>query len=78
MERKKVQKTFDYRRGKTGGENLADERIWEDTEFSKYVYEKEGDFKIHAGQHSLNYEETDEYVVYYLTFFDNNYGKPNS
>ena len=57
---------------------LADERIWEDTEFSKYVYEKEGDFKIHAGQHSLNYEETDEDRVYYLTFFDNNYGKANS
>ena len=57
---------------------LADERIWEDTEFSKYVYEKEGDFKIHAGQHSLNYEETDEEGVYYLTFFDNNYGKANS
>lgn len=57
---------------------LADERIWEDTEFSKYVYEKEGDFKIHAGQHSLNYEETDEDGVYYLTFFDNNYGKANS
>lgn len=57
---------------------LADERIWKDTEFSKYVYEKEGDFKIHAGQHSLNYEETDEDGVYYLTFFDNNYGKANS
>ena len=57
---------------------LADERIWEDTEFSKYVYEKEGDFKIHAGQHSLNYEETGEDGVYYLTFFDNNYGKANS
>ena len=57
---------------------LADERIWEDTEFSKYVYEKEGDFKIHAGQHSLNYEDTDEEGVYYLTFFDNNYGKANS
>ena len=55
---------------------LADERIWEDTEFSKY--EKEGDFKIHAGQHSLNYEETDEEGVYYLRFFDNNYGKANS
>ena len=57
---------------------LADERIWEDTDFSSYVYEKEGDFKIHAGQHSLNYEETDEDGVYYLTFFDNNYGKANS
>ena len=57
---------------------LADESVWEDTEFSKYVYEKDGDFKIHAGQHCLNYEETDEDGVYYLTFFDNNYGKSNS
>lgn len=57
---------------------LADEGIWEDTEFSDYVYEKDGDFKIQAGQHSLNYEETDEDGVYYLTFFDNNYGKSNS
>lgn len=57
---------------------LSDDTIWEGTEFSKYVYEKEGDFKIQAGQHSLNYEESDEDGVYYLTFFDNNYGKSNS
>ena len=57
---------------------LADKKIWEDTEFSDYVYEKVGDFKIQAGQHSLNYESTDEDGVYYITFFDNNYGKANS
>lgn len=57
---------------------LSDDTIWEDTEFSDYVYEKDGDFKIHAGQHSLNYKESDEDGVYYLTFFDNNYGKSNS
>lgn len=57
---------------------LADERIWENTEFSEYVYEKKGDFKIHAGQHSLNYQETEEEGVYYLTFFDNNYGVSKS
>ena len=57
---------------------LADKKIWEDTDFSSYVYDKKGDFKIQAGQHSLNYEATDEDGVYYLTFFDNNYGKANS
>lgn len=57
---------------------LADKKIWEDTEFEGYVYDKNGDFKIQAGQHCLNYEATDEEGVYYLTFFDNNYGKSNS
>lgn len=57
---------------------LADKEIWKDTEFSKYVYDQKGDFTINAGQHCLNYEPTDEDGVYYITFFDNNYGKSNS
>lgn len=57
---------------------LSNDEFWKDTEFSDYVYEQKGDFKIHAGQHSLNYEETDEDGVYYITFFDNNYGKSAS
>ena len=57
---------------------LADKKILEDTEFEGYVYDKNGDFKIQAGQHSLNYKATEEDGVYYLTFFDNNYGKSNS
>ena len=57
---------------------LSDKKIWEDTEFSKYVYDKKGDFEIQAGQHSLNYEGTSTDGVYYITFFDNNYGKSNS
>ena len=57
---------------------LSDKKIWEDTKFSKYVYDKKGDFKIQAGQHSLNYEGTSTDGVYYITFFDNNYGKSNS
>ena len=57
---------------------LSNDKFWKDTEFSEYVYEQKGDFKIHAGQHSLNYKETDEEGVYYITFFDNNYGKSNS
>ena len=57
---------------------LSNDQFWKDTEFSDYVYEQKGDFKIHAGQHSLNYEESDEDGVYYITFFDNNYGKSAS
>lgn len=57
---------------------ISDEKIWENTEFSDYVFTKVGDFKIHAGQHSLNYIEGEEEGVYYIAFFDNNYGKANS
>lgn len=57
---------------------LADSSFWENTEFNSYVYKKIGDFKIHAGQHSLNYQKAEEDGIYYLTFFDNNYGKSNS
>lgn len=57
---------------------LADKKIWEDTEFADYVYEKIGNFKIHAGQHSVRYSSTKEEKVYYLTFYNNNYGKANS
>ena len=57
---------------------ISDKSIWENTDFSEYVYEKVGDFKIHAGQHSVRYTKTDDEKIYYLTFFDNNYGKANS
>lgn len=57
---------------------LSAEEIWEDTDFEDYVYDQKGDFKIHAGQHSVRYTPTSDSKVYYLTFFDNNYGKANS
>ena len=57
---------------------ISDEDIWEDTDFEDYVYEKVGDFKIHAGQHSVRYTPTDDEDIYYLTFFNNNYGKATS
>lgn len=57
---------------------LSAEEIWEDTEFEDYVYEKVGDFKIHAGQHKVTYTEGEDDEVYYLTFFNNNYGKAAS
>ena len=34
---------------------LSDKKIWENTDFKDYVYDKIGDFKIHAGQHSVRY-----------------------
>lgn len=57
---------------------LADKSIWEKTEFKKYVYDKIGDFKIHAGQHSVRYIKGEDEGIYYLKFFNNNYGKMNS
>lgn len=57
---------------------ISDEDLWKDTEFADYIYEKVGDFKIHAGQHSVRYTPTSDTKIYYLTFFDNNYGKANS
>lgn len=57
---------------------LADEYLWEDTKFTNYIYDKKGDFLIHAGQHSLNYVPTDDEKIYYIHFYNNNYGKANS
>lgn len=57
---------------------LSDKKIWENTDFKDYVYDKIGDFKIHAGQHSVRYQESDDSNIYYLTFYNNNYGKANS
>lgn len=57
---------------------LSDKKIWENTDFKDYVYDKIGDFKIHAGQHSVRYQKSDDSNIYYLTFYNNNYGKANS
>lgn len=57
---------------------LGNKEIWKDTDFEKYVYDQEGDFKIHAGQHSVRYFPGRDDEHYYLTFYDNNYGKSGS
>lgn len=57
---------------------LADKYLWEGTKFEKYIYEKKGDFLIHAGQHSLTYVPTEDEKIYYIHFYNNNYGKANS
>lgn len=57
---------------------LSSKKIWEDTEFSKYVYDQLGDFKIHAGQHYVRYLKSESEGVYYLSFYNNNYGKQTS
>lgn len=55
---------------------IADESVWEDTEYASYVYEKGNNFYSQAGQHSVTYEEDDslEDGQYYLYMFNNNFG----
>lgn len=57
---------------------LASEELWEDTDFSDFVYKKVGNFKIHAGQHSVRYKASDVEHEYFLIFYDNNWGKQNT
>ena len=57
---------------------ISNDSFWQDTDFADLVYEKIGDFKIHAGQHSVRYQASENDNEYYLTFFNNNYGVSNS
>lgn len=57
---------------------LSNDKFWKGTDFENLVFSQKGDFKIHAGQHSVRYSKGDNEDEYYLTFFDNNYGVSNS
>ena len=56
---------------------ISNDAFWKDTDYADLVLEQVGDFKIHAGQHSVRYSEG-ENGEFYLTFFNNNYGVSNS
>lgn len=56
---------------------IADESLWEDTNYEEYLYTKVGDFVSQAGQHTIQYktDESLEKGQYYLYMFNNNYTK---
>ena len=51
--------------------------FWEDTPYSDLVYQKLGDFKIHAGQSNITIEKSDD-ATYYIRLFNNNYGNSST
>ena len=55
---------------------VGPEEIWEGTGYEDLVYDKEGDFLINGGQHSVEYVEDDSLPdgQYYAIMFDNNVG----
>ena len=55
---------------------IGNEDFWEDTNYTQYLYTKEGDFLTSGGQHTVTYMEDDslEDGQYYLYMFDNNFG----
>lgn len=59
---------------------IAPERVYEGTEYEKYLLKQEGDFSIHAGQHTVILERDKklEDSSYYLYMFNNNYAKSDT
>lgn len=55
---------------------IGDETFWEGTGYEDLLLEKEGDFTIQGGQHSVTYEEDENLGdgQYYLYMFNNNIG----
>lgn len=58
---------------------IAPETIYENTQYTKYLLEKVGDFPIHAGQHAVikQDDKTLPKWQYYLIFYNNNYAPPD-
>ncbi|MBG9988433.1 aryl-sulfate sulfotransferase [Aerococcaceae bacterium DSM 111176] len=54
---------------------IGPDEPWVDTESIEYLYQPEGDFPLHAGQHSALIEHDDalDDGQYYIEFFNNNY-----
>lgn len=55
---------------------IADKTIWENTDYSSYVYEKTNKFSSQTGQHCITYVKDDHLKdgQYYLYMFNNNFG----
>jgi arylsulfate sulfotransferase len=55
---------------------IGNEDFWQNSEFSGYLYNKDGDFLTSGGQHTVTYQKDDslEEGQYYLYMFDNNFG----
>lgn len=55
---------------------IGDETFWEGTAYEDLLLEKEGDFTVQGGQHSVTYEEDESLGEgqYYLYMFNNNIG----
>ncbi|MDQ0359366.1 aryl-sulfate sulfotransferase [Breznakia pachnodae] len=52
---------------------IADETLYEGTEYTSLLLDKVGDFVSQAGQHSLVYEGSNEDGTYYVSMYNNNY-----
>lgn len=55
---------------------ISDPSVWENTDYSSYVLQKQGDFPSQAGQHSITYvkDESLPEGQYYIYMFNNNIG----
>ena len=55
---------------------IGNEDFWKDTNYTKYLYTKDGDFLTSGGQHTVTYMEDDSLAdgQYYLYMFNNNFG----
>lgn len=53
---------------------IGPDKFWKDTIGEEYLLDKEGNFTIQGGQHTVTYEATDDSDEYYLSMFNNNIG----
>lgn len=53
---------------------ISNDLFWKDTDYKELVLKQKEDFKIHAGQSAINIDKTIDDGIYYIMFFNNNYG----